>query len=98
MLDERRNNYFACAFGQDGAYGLCFCDVSTGAFYATCVSGDHAGEKAVNELARFSPAELLLGGDADEETLLPESLRSRLHCCVDHGSDARRGFGYRLVA
>ena len=88
MLDERRNNYFACAFGQDGAYGLCFCDVSTGAFYATCVSGDHAGEKAVNELARFSPAELLLGGDADEETLLPESLRSRLHCCVDHGSDA----------
>ena len=88
MLDERRNNYFACAYGQGNAYGLCFCDVSTGAFYATYLSGEGAAEKAVNELVRFGPTELLLGGGAEEETLLPESVRSRLNCCVDHGQDA----------
>ena len=32
MLDERRNNYFASAYGEGGAYGLAFCDVSTGVF------------------------------------------------------------------
>ena len=88
MLDERRNNYFACAYGRDGIFGLCFCDVSTGTFYATCLSGPHAVEQTINELARFSPSELLLGGEADDVTLLPEALKSRLHCCVDRGDDA----------
>ena len=88
MLDERRNNYFASVFGQDGAYGLCFCDVSTGAFFATFVSGEGAVEKAVNELARFAPSELLLGGAAEEAALLPEALRARFSCCVDRGSEA----------
>ncbi|MCI8526572.1 MAG: DNA mismatch repair protein MutS [Oscillospiraceae bacterium] len=88
MLDERRNNYFACACLQDGVYGLCFCDISTGAFYATCAAGESAGEKAVNELGRFCPSELLLGGGADAETLLPEALRSRFSCCVDRGDPA----------
>ena len=27
MLDESRNNYFACVFGEGGRYGLSFCDV-----------------------------------------------------------------------
>ncbi|MGO5115933.1 DNA mismatch repair protein MutS [Candidatus Avoscillospira sp. LCP25S3_F1] len=88
MLDERRNNYFACAYGRDGIFGLCFCDVSTGSFYATCLSGPHAVEQTINELARFSPSELLLGGEASEVTLLPEALQARLHCCVDRGDDA----------
>ena len=32
MLDESRNNYFACVYGAGGRFGLSFCDVSTGAF------------------------------------------------------------------
>ncbi len=88
MLDERRNNYFASAYGEGGAYGLAFCDVSTGVFYATFVSGSQADEKAVGELARFGPSELLLGGTADAAALLPESLQTRLNCCVDHGDAA----------
>jgi len=87
MLDERRNNYFACAFEEDGCYGLAFCDVSTGAFYATSANGADGGERAVNELSRFAPAELLLGGGAREETLLPQSLRDRFICCVDQGNE-----------
>ena len=39
MLDESRNNYMASLYGLEGAYGLCFCDVSTGAFYATGAQG-----------------------------------------------------------
>ena len=40
MLEERRNNYFACVYGAAGAFGLAFCDVSTGALFATLASGD----------------------------------------------------------
>lgn len=84
MLDESRNNYLAAVCLQNGVYGLCFCDVSTGAFYATYLNGENAAEKALSELARFSPAEVLLGG---EDCGLDGVLRDRLGCCLDHGSE-----------
>ena len=39
MLDERKNNYFACVYGEAGEYGACFCDISTGAFTALAARG-----------------------------------------------------------
>ena len=27
MLDESRNNYFACLFAENGAWGMAFCDI-----------------------------------------------------------------------
>ena len=56
MLDESRNNYFACVFGEGGRYGLSFCDISTGAFYATQAEGADAMERVISELGRFAPA------------------------------------------
>ena len=45
MLDESRNNYFACVYGAGGRFGLSFCDVSTGAFYATVAEGEQAVDR-----------------------------------------------------
>ena len=81
MLDERKNNYIACVVAEDNAWGAAFCDVSTGAFYAT----DGSLEKMSNELSRFSPAEVLLGGGAAEEASLETFLRQRLESCVQKG-------------
>ncbi len=53
MLVESKNNYYACVYGAAGTYGLCFCDVSTGAFSATQVSGADAMQDAQNELGSF---------------------------------------------
>ena len=82
MLDESRNNYMACLYGQDGHYGLAFCDVSTGAFYATVCADAQA---AASELGRFSPAELIRGGAGCNDPVLEEALKSRLDCCLDEG-------------
>lgn len=87
MLDESRNNYFACVFGADGRYGLSFCDVSTGAFYATFSDGERAVERVISELGRFSPAEVLRGGTASTDETLTAALRERLSCCADLGAD-----------
>ena len=59
MLDESRNNYFACVYGAGGRFGLSFCDVSTGAFYATVAEGEQAVDRMLSELGRFMPAEIL---------------------------------------
>ena len=79
MLDESRNNYMACLFGQDGKYGLAFCDVSTGAFYATVCSTDIA---AVSELGRFAPAEVIRAGDDTDTEALDNALFFHLKCSL----------------
>ena len=86
MLDESRNNYFACVFGENGRYGLSFCDVSTGAFYATFAEGNEATDRVISELGRFAPSEVLRGGEAAKNDVLTEALRERLNCCADLGA------------
>ena len=82
MLDESRNNYFACIYGEDGRFGLAFCDISTGAFFAT-VCPD--APSAASELGRFSPSEVIRGGEGTDCEVLQTTLFQRLSCCVDEG-------------
>ena len=82
MLDENKNNYMACLYGDGTKYGLAFCDVSTGAFFAT-VCADAAA--AASELGRFSPAEVIRGGKDVSHPVLEDALFHRLQCCVDEG-------------
>ncbi len=82
MLDESRNNYMACLYGEGGRFGLAFCDVSTGAFFAT-VCADAAA--AASELGRFSPSEVLRFGSGTDCEELSSALFQRLRCCVDEG-------------
>ncbi len=85
MLEEGKNNYIACVVGAGSDWGVAFCDVSTGAFYATDGQGSGAVEKIINELGRFSPAEVLLGGEATENRMLRGVLTGRLECCTQVG-------------
>ncbi|MBR6825583.1 MAG: DNA mismatch repair protein MutS [Oscillospiraceae bacterium] len=78
MLDEGRNNYLACVLAENGEIALCFCDISTGDFYATQTTSP---EQALGELGRFAPAEALLSPEARE--LFAETLTDKLRCCVD---------------
>ena len=82
MLDESKNNYMACLYGQDGQFGLSFCDVSTGAFFVTQCSDAQA---AASELGRFAPSEVIRGGDGCSDAILEDALFHRLNCCIDEG-------------
>ena len=82
MLDESKNNYIACIYGLEGRFGLAFCDVSTGAFYATVCADAPA---AASELGRFSPAEVIRGGNDVQSSTLQDALFHRMSCCVSEG-------------
>ena len=86
MLDESRNNYFASVSVEDGQYGICFCDVSTGQCSATVAD---SSDRLVDELCRFQPAELLLHEAAVQERDLKQALQHQLRCCVDVGAAAQ---------
>ena len=80
MLDERKNNYMGCLYADGGKYGLAFCDVSTGAFFATVCEDESA---AISELGRFSPAEMIRGGSACRSDAIEDTLFRRLNCYVN---------------
>jgi len=82
MLEESRNNYIACMYGEDTRIGVAFCDVSTGAFYVTVCADSQA---AASELGRFAPTEVIRYGKATCDEVLNDALRHRLHCCLDEG-------------
>ena len=83
MLEDSRNNYFAALCGHESRYGLAFCDISTGEFYATvCPNAD----SAVSELGRFSPAEVVRFGDNVTVDAINDALFRRLGCCVNEGN------------
>lgn len=85
MLDESKNNYMGCIYGEGGKFGLAFCDISTGAFFVTVVS---EAQSAASELGRFSPSEVLrFGKDVTCDTI-SDALFRRLNCCVDEGKEA----------
>ena len=84
MLDEKKNNYYACVVEENGVFGLSFCDVSTGAFYLTQTEGPEAEDTAVNELVRFWPAEALV---RTQSAVIRETLRDKLRTCISAGEE-----------
>ena len=79
--DDDHARYLAGVVSGDG-YGLAFCELTTGRFRVTSVSGPDAASRVLAELYRFAPVEVLPGPDVrgDDELLsaLGERLETRL--------------------
>lgn len=59
VLDEKKNNYIMSIYKQGLFFGLAVCDVSTGDFYATQIKETNNFSKLLDEIARYSPVEIV---------------------------------------
>ena len=66
MLEEGKNNFLAAVSVTDTGIGLCFTDVSTGECHATVLGCDNSVSGVADELARFTPKELLISEDLEK--------------------------------
>ena len=80
MLQEESNNFIAAVYMDSRGGGVCFCDVSTGECFATQTTAAEAGAELINELGRFSPAEVLLSQGAEQCKQLLDFAENRLDC------------------
>jgi len=60
LIDARSNNYLAAAIVDGPTVGVAFCDISTGEFAATELTGQKALIRLEGELMRLQPAEVLV--------------------------------------
>ena len=80
--DDADAQYLASVVADGEAYGLAVCDVTTGRFRATTLSGPGAADRTLSELYRFDPVEVLPGptvrGDDDVLGAIRSELDTRL--------------------
>jgi len=60
LLDENKNNYIMAIFKKGIHFGLSVCDVSTGDFYSTQIRENNNFPLLLDEIARYSPAEIIV--------------------------------------
>ena len=84
MLDEGANNYISGICVENGAAGICFCDVSTGVLKTTVLAGERTelADKLLDELSRFMPKEILFNEELLDYKAVTNFIKQRLSATV----------------
>ena len=84
MLDEKKNNYIMSVYKQGLYFGLAVCDISTGDFYTTQIKQTNNFEKLLDEIARYTPAEIVGNELLYETTSEITKIKERFNCFISH--------------
>lgn len=87
MLEEKKNNYIMSIFKQGLFFGIAVCDISTGDFYASEIKEMNNFPKLLDELARYSPAELVVNTLFMESTEEIGKIKERFASFISHEED-----------
>lgn len=80
LLDDKKNNYLGVVFRGNDSFGVAFADISTGEIYGTEAT---SFDGVVNEIARYSPSEIILNEEASE--ILASYINNRFHLVSQKG-------------
>lgn len=79
-LDEGRNNYIMCIVSTENHFGCAMADISTGDCFLTEIDNS---AKLLDEIYKFSPAEIVCNDSFLVSGVDLEDLRHRLKICVN---------------
>lgn len=73
VLEQKSNNYVAAIVKNGDGFGLAFADITTGEFSSAVISGQ---KDLDSEIARLSPAEIIIPADFFEDELFVKLIKS----------------------
>ncbi|MCX7922936.1 MAG: DNA mismatch repair protein MutS [Clostridia bacterium] len=88
MLDERKNNYLLSIYKSKYFFGIASVDVSTGDFTATCINWGNTISKLTDEIAKFSPSEIIVNSDFYNDNQLVDALKKRFNAYISCFDDS----------
>ena len=60
LLEEKKNNYIMSIYKSGLYFGIAVCDISTGEFLATQITEHNNFARLLDEISRYSPAEIIV--------------------------------------
>jgi len=82
MLDEKKNNYLLSVYRSKYYFGLACVDVSTGEFAATQINWGNTVNKLVDELAKYSPSEIIVNSELFNDQALISNIKKRFNVYI----------------
>lgn len=89
MLDEKKNNYIMSIYKNGLFFGLAVCDVSTGDFYATEIKETNNFSRLLDEIARYSPAEIIVNNMMFSSNEEIDKIKERFQSYISKISDEK---------
>lgn len=87
LLDEKKNNYIMSVYKNGIYFGIAVCDVSTGDFRATQIKETNNFSAALDEISRYSPAEIVVNNLMYDTTEEIAKIRERFQIYISKQED-----------
>ncbi len=87
MLDEKKNNYLLSIYRNKLYFGIAAVDVSTGEFSKTKITFGNTLNKLIDEIAKFSPSEMIVNNELYKDEALTSMLRKRFGAYISSFED-----------
>ena len=89
MLDEKKNNYIMSIYKNGLFFGMSVCDISTGDFFSTQIKQSNNFAKLLDEISRYSPAEIVVNDMLYASTEEINKIRERFECYISRIENTR---------
>ena len=89
MLDEKKNNYIMSIYKNGLFFGMSVCDISTGDFFSTQIKQSNNFAKLLDEISRYSPAEIVVNEMMYASTEEISKIRERFECYISRLDDTK---------
>ncbi|MBQ8836718.1 MAG: DNA mismatch repair protein MutS [Clostridia bacterium] len=93
MLSDQKNNFLCTICLCNDIYAIAFADISTGAVFSTECVGDEKVKRLMNELAAYSPSEILINTARGKDKALDNFISDRLESLVSY----EQGFRFEIT-
>ncbi len=94
LLTENKNNYLCSVYLDGKGAGVTFADVSTGDISATEITGEQYRQRLLNEIATYSPREIMINIKKEMCQGLYDYAVQRLNAFVNDNQDDRYELTY----
>lgn len=87
MLEDKKNNYLMCIYRFKHLYGLAVVDISTGEFSCTHLAWGNTHGKLMDEIAKYSPSEIITNAEFLNDTAITDMVRKRFNIYISKLDD-----------
>lgn len=87
FLDDKKNNYVMSIYKSGYIYGISVADVSTGMFSCTQILWGNTHSKLIDEIAKYTPAEIIVNGEFSNEDDICGKVKKRFNTFISDFDD-----------